>query len=155
MESHSKHGEETSMQTLQNTEGPGTGDGSEAMVSLKAWSRLNKVTFWAHITYLLGRGPVSFWLCYWSLLQYLWYGRIPTTLYGPLDIAALGDNKYISISSLKKQFTREQNGVFSGSKSLAFIQAWMAGFKWCKHQKQKLRRLRLSYIAALWKACIG
>ncbi|KAM9652315.1 nesprin-2 isoform 3-T5 [Morphnus guianensis] len=31
MESHSKHGEETSMQTLQNTEGPGTGDGSQAM----------------------------------------------------------------------------------------------------------------------------
>ncbi|XP_042654923.1 nesprin-2 isoform X2 [Tyto alba] len=31
MESHSKHGEETSMQTLQSTEGPGTGDGSQAM----------------------------------------------------------------------------------------------------------------------------
>lgn len=36
MQSHSKHGEETSMQTLQSTEGPGTGDGSQAMVSLKA-----------------------------------------------------------------------------------------------------------------------
>ncbi|XP_009990126.1 PREDICTED: nesprin-2-like, partial [Tauraco erythrolophus] len=32
MESHSKHGEETSMQTLQSTEGPGTGDDSPAMV---------------------------------------------------------------------------------------------------------------------------
>ncbi|XP_054681925.1 nesprin-2 isoform X1 [Grus americana] len=31
MQSHSKHGEETSMQTLQSTEGPGTGDGSQAM----------------------------------------------------------------------------------------------------------------------------
>ncbi|XP_075568151.1 nesprin-2 [Pelecanus crispus] len=31
MQSHNKHGEETSMQTLQSTEGPGTGDGSQAM----------------------------------------------------------------------------------------------------------------------------
>ncbi|XP_030338707.1 nesprin-2 isoform X2 [Strigops habroptila] len=31
MELHSKHGEETSMQTLQSTEDPGTGDGSHAM----------------------------------------------------------------------------------------------------------------------------
>ncbi|XP_059675230.1 nesprin-2 [Gavia stellata] len=31
MESHSKHGEETSMQTLQSTEGPGTGEGSQAV----------------------------------------------------------------------------------------------------------------------------
>ncbi|XP_010191152.1 PREDICTED: nesprin-2-like, partial [Mesitornis unicolor] len=30
-ESHSKHGEETSVQTLQSTAGPGTGDGSQAM----------------------------------------------------------------------------------------------------------------------------
>ncbi|KAM6069250.1 nesprin-2 [Theristicus caerulescens] len=31
MQSHSKHGEEISVQTLQSTEGPGTGDGSQAM----------------------------------------------------------------------------------------------------------------------------
>ncbi|KAM7109858.1 nesprin-2 [Ciconia maguari] len=31
MQSHSKHGEETSMQTLQSTEGCGTGDGNQAM----------------------------------------------------------------------------------------------------------------------------
>lgn len=36
MELHSKHGEKTSMQTLQSTENPGAGDGSHAMVSLKA-----------------------------------------------------------------------------------------------------------------------
>lgn len=36
MQSHRKSGEDTSMQTLQSTEGPGTGDGSQAMVSLKA-----------------------------------------------------------------------------------------------------------------------
>lgn len=107
-----KDNEESSLQTSQRTESPGTGHESQTVVSLKIRSRLNKVTFC--ITQLL----VMIMLL--EFMARLMIRQDTCNINGLLQIAPLSENGYVLIS-LKIKFSRKRDGVLSGKKMLAFI----------------------------------